>query len=222
MASRPPVQVGTSAHSDCSRAQPSSRPPALRLRARPDLRDARHEEVRLPTKRKIDQVASLTALLSTAEIAIAADYQGMTVAAQTELRQTLRKEGVQMRVVKNTLLRRAATDSGRPQMAALAMGATALVVSDSDPIAAARLVAQYRSEHANTPFVVRSAVMGEDVVNAAYVADLATVPPRDVLLAKIAGSLTSKVAELAGLLQATTRDFAGLIDARATQLEGQG
>jgi large subunit ribosomal protein L10 len=80
---------------------------------------------------------------------------------------------------------------------------------------------QYVREHANSPFQVRSAALGEDLVSAAYVQDLSTVPPRDQLIARIAGNLTSKVAELAGLLQATTRDFASLIDARAQQLEGQ-
>jgi large subunit ribosomal protein L10 len=177
--------------------------------------------VPLPTQRKVEQVASLSALLSNAEIAIAADYQGMTVAAQTQLRQTLRAEGGQMRVVTNTLLRLAAADAGRAQFAELAEGATALVVSDSDPVAAARVVAQYRREHAGTPFTVRKGVMGDAVVDAAYIEDLATVPPRDELIAKIAGGLTSKIAELAGLLQATTREFASLIDARASQLEGQ-
>jgi large subunit ribosomal protein L10 len=177
--------------------------------------------VRLPTQRKIDQVASLSELLSKAEIAIAADYQGMSVAAQTQLRQTLRAEGVQMRVVKNTLLRLAATDAGRESYAALAEGPTALVVSEGDPVAAARIVVQYRREHAGTPFAVRRAVLGDAVVDAAYVEDLATVPPREELIARIAGGLTSKVAELAGLLQATTREFASLIDARASQLEAQ-
>ena len=180
-----------------------------------------NKEVRLPTQRKLDQVASLSALLSNAEIAIAADYQGMTVAAQTQLRQALSAEGVQMRVVKNTLRRIAADEAGRGSFAQLAEGPTALVVSDSDPVAAARLVVQYRREHAGTPFVIRRAVMGDALLDAAYVEDLATVPPREELLSKLAGNLTSKVAELAGLLQATTREFASLIDARATQLEGQ-
>ena len=175
----------------------------------------------MPTQRKIDQVASLSALLSTAEIAIAADYQGMTVAAQTQLRQALSAEGVQIRVVKNTLLRLAAADAGREVMAQLAEGPTAIVVSDSDPVTAARVVAQYRREHAGTPFAVRRAVMGDAVFDAAYVEGLASVPPREELIARIAGGLTSKIAELAGLLQATTREFASLIDARATQLESQ-
>ncbi len=177
--------------------------------------------MRLPTQRKVEQVASLSALLSNAELVIAASYQGMTVASQTQLRQALGAEGVQMRVVKNTLLRRAAADAGREQFAQLAEGPTAIVVTDSDPVAAARLVAQYRREHAGTPFSVRNAIMGDMLVDAAYVEDLATVPSREVLVAKIAGGLTSKIAELAGLLQATTREFAGLIDARASQLETQ-
>ena len=178
--------------------------------------------MRLPTQRKVEQVASLSALLSKAEIAIAADYQGMTVAAQSQLRQTLSAEGVQMRVVKNTLLRLAAAEAGREHFAQLAEGPTALVVSEGDPVAAARLVAQYRREHVGTRFAVRRAVMGDAVVDAAYVEDLATVPPRDELVARLAGNLVSKISELVGLLQATAREFAGLIEARAVQLEEQG
>ena len=174
----------------------------------------------MPTQRKVDQVAGLTEMLSTAEIAIAASYQGMRVSDQTQLRQLLGDGGLQMRVVKNTLLRRAATEAGREYFAALAEGPTALVVGP-DPVAAARLVAQYRREHPQTVFAVRRAVVGADVVDNAYIEDLATVPPREELLARIAGGLTSKIAELAGLLQATTREFAGLIDARANQLEGE-
>lgn len=177
--------------------------------------------MRLPTQRKVEQVAGLSSLLSSAEIAIAASYQGMTVAQQTRLRQALGAEGIQLRVVKNTLLRRAATEAGRDVMAQLAEGPTAIVVSDHDPVAAARLIAQFRRENAGTPFAVRSAVMGESIYDAAYVEDLATVPPREELIARIAGGLTSKIAELAGLLQATTRDFASLIDARAKQLEAE-
>ncbi len=177
-------------------------------------------EVRLPTQHKIDQVADLTALLRDAEITIGAAYQGLKVSDLTSLRRTLNGEGVQVRVVKNTLLRRAATDAGREEIAQLANGPTAILVG-TDPVGTARVVMQYCREHAQSPFQVRGAVVGGSVVDAAYVEDLSTVPPRDQLLARIAGNLTGKIAELAGLLQATTRDFASLIDARANQLEGQ-
>jgi large subunit ribosomal protein L10 len=177
-------------------------------------------EVWLPTQHKVDQVAELTTLLRDAEIAIGASYQGIRVSELTALRRTLSNGGVQLRVVKNTLLRRAASEAGRGHLASLAVGPTAIVVG-SDPVETARTVMQYVREHANSPFQVRSAALGEDLVSAAYVQDLSTVPPRDELIARIAGGLTSKIAELAGLLQATTREFAGLIDARAQQLEGQ-
>jgi large subunit ribosomal protein L10 len=69
---------------------------------------------------------------------------------------------------------------------------------------------------------IRRAVVNGAVVDAAYVQDLATVPPRDELLARIAGSLVAKVRELMMLLEATTREFAGLVEARAAQLESEG
>lgn len=174
----------------------------------------------MPTERKINLVAELSSLLRDAEIAIAASYQGIPVSELMALRRTLGNSGVQMRVVKNTLMRRAAAEVGRELFAGLADGPTAIMVGN-DPVEASRVVVQYKREHAASPFQVRNAVVGGEMVNTAYIEDLATVPPRDVLLSRIAGNLTSKIAELAGLLQATTREFAGLIDARATQLEAQ-
>lgn len=173
----------------------------------------------MPTERKIALVAELRELIETSGIAIAVSCQGMPVTDQTLLRRRLRERGVALRVVKNTLLLRAAADAGREEFAVLADGPTALVTHPDDPIAAARAVAAWRSERADTPLVVRNAVVGGEVFDAVRVADLATVPPRDELLARIAGGLTGKVAELALLLQASTRQLAGLLDARARQLE---
>lgn len=125
-----------------------------------------------------------------------------------------------MRVIKNTLLTRAANESGQPVYAELGQGPTALVTHPDDPIAAARAVQNYRRDNPQTPFEVRNAVLDGALIDAEYVADLATVPPREVLVARVAGGLTGKIVELLGLLQASTREFAGLIDARAEQLEG--
>ena len=78
---------------------------------------------------------------------------------------------------------------------------------------------QLRRSHLGTPFVARNAVLDGQVVDGEYVTDLATVPPREELLARIAGGLTAKITELVLLLQASTRELAGLLDARAQQLE---
>ena len=171
------------------------------------------------TERKMALVAELKALIEESEITIAMAYQGIPVTDQTQLRRQLQDVGVSLRVVKNTLLLRAADEAGSEAHRALADGPTALVTHPNDPVAAARAVEGWRRTHLGTPFEVRSAVIGGQVVDAAYVLDLATVPPREELLGRLAGGLTAKITELVMLLQASTRDLAGLIDARAQQLE---
>jgi large subunit ribosomal protein L10 len=173
----------------------------------------------VPTERKIALVAELKELIEASEVAIATSYQGMPVTEQTLLRRQLRESGVTLRIVKNSLLLRAADEAGRAHFAQLADGPTALVTHPDDPVAAARAVATWGREHQDTALAVRNAVIGDEVVDAAYIADLATVPTREVLLGRLAGGLTAKVTELVLLLQSATRELAGLIDARAQQLE---
>ena len=173
----------------------------------------------MPTERKIALVADLTELLASSEVAIATGCQGMAVAEQTALRQLLSESGVALRIVKNTLLLRAADAAGRAEYAQLADGPTALVTHPDDPVSAARAVMSWGRTRPDTTFAVRNAVISGALVDAAYVADLATVPPRDVLLGRLAGSLTGKITELVLLLQAAQQEFVGLLDARAQQLE---
>ncbi len=124
--------------------------------------------------------------------------------------------------MKNTLLRIAATNADAEVFAELADGPTALVVGYDEPIGPARGIAGYIDDTPGTPVEIRNAVVAGALVDADYVRDLATVPPRDELLARIAGGLVGKIRELMMLLEATTRDFAGLIEARAVQLEEEG
>lgn len=176
----------------------------------------------MPTERKVQMVAELSDLLKDAEIAIATTYQGVPMGVQNELRRTLGEAGAQFQVVKNTLLKRAANDLGKPLYGELTDGPTALAVSVGDIVAAAKALTTFVQARPNSPLKIRNAVVNGQLVDAAYVQDLATVPPRDELVARLAGNLVSKIRELAGLLQATTRDFIGLVEARAVQLEEQG
>jgi large subunit ribosomal protein L10 len=176
----------------------------------------------MPTERKIAQVADLKELISRAEIAIATSYQGTSVAEQVALRAAIREVGAEMRVVKNTLLKIAAADAGLEQFGSLADGPTAIVFGYGEPVGPARALANYLKEHADSAVEIRQAVVSGELVDAAYVKDLATVPPREELLARIAGGLFAKVRELMMLLDGTTREFAGLLEARATQLESEG
>jgi len=176
----------------------------------------------MPTERKIQQVAELKDQIGRAEIAIAASYQGTSVAEQVALRQAIREVGAEMRVVKNTLLKIAATDAGLEQFGELADGPTAVVFGYDEPVAPARAITDYLKANDSSAVVIRRAVVGGELVDEAYVRDLATVPPREELLARIAGGLVGQIRELMGLLDATTREFAGLVEARAAQLESEG
>ncbi|MEZ4501840.1 MAG: 50S ribosomal protein L10 [Dehalococcoidia bacterium] len=176
----------------------------------------------MATDRKVQLVAEIQALLQDAKIAIATSYQGVSVAEQNALRAALTDAGVQFRVVKNTLLKRAADGAGNPAYGELTAGPTALAIGTEDIVSAAKALTAFLESRPNTPVQIRNAVVEGALVDDAYVRELASVPPRDELLARIAGGLVGKIRELMMLLDATTRDFAGLIEARAAQLEAEG
>lgn len=180
---------------------------------------AEEEEERLPTPRKVAQVAQLEGVLSRAEIAISAAYQSEPMARQVALRSQLREAGAEMHVVKNTLLRIAANNIGRPEFAELGEEATAIIVGFDEPVSAAKALTAFIRSTDGTNVTIRRAVVSGQVVDEAYVRELATLPSQDELAARLAGNLTAKIAEFSGLLQAVQREFVGLIEARAVQLE---
>ena len=173
----------------------------------------------MPTPRKVEQVAALVDVIGRAEIAISAQYQGVSMAQQVELRNRLRAAGAEMHVVKNTLLKIAAERAGRPLFTELAEGPTAIIVGFDEPVAPSKALVTYLREHADSKVQIRRAVIGEEVVDEAYVRQLATLPSREELLAKLAGNVVGKIAEFNSLLLATQRKFVGLVEARAKQLE---
>jgi len=173
----------------------------------------------MPTPRKVEQVAALVDVISRAEIAISAQYQGVAMSQQVELRNRLREAGAEMHVVKNTLLRIAAERAGKPEFADLAEGPTAIIVGFDEPVAPSKALVNYLKDHADSKVQIRRAVVGDEVVSEAYIRDLATLPTKDELVAKLAGNLVGKIAEFSGLLVATQRKFVGLVEARAVQLE---
>ena len=173
----------------------------------------------MPTEKKAETISELTKLLSRSSVVIGADYRGLRVSETTALRRQLRDAGIEMHVIKNTLFRRAAEAAGKPDLVALAEGPTALVIGFDDPIAPIKTVVEYQRAARNT-FVARSAFLEGQVFAGSRLADLATLPSKDNLIAQVVGSLQSPIASFAYLLQASIQEFSGLIDARAAQMEG--
>lgn len=172
----------------------------------------------MPTEKKIQEVAALTEALSKSSVVIGADYRGLRVSETTALRRTLRDAGIQMHVVKNTLFLRAAEAAGMPAIGELAEGPTALIVGFDDPLVPIKTIVEYQRTARNT-FAARKAYLEGQVFPANRLADLATLPPKETMIAEFAGMLQSPITNLVYLLQATMQEFSGLLDARAEQME---
>ncbi len=185
----------------------------------------------MPTQRKIDTVQELRDRIERCAIAIAADYRGLTVTQMNQLRRAMHEAGVELRVVKNRLFLMAAQQAERPAMAELVEGPTAIVFGYDDVSIPAKAAAEYERT-ARNDFAVRKGVLDDQILSSADLKDLATLPPRDVLLGQVAGALQAPVAHLAGLLanlltnpagrllNDSISTFARLLEARANQLEG--
>lgn len=173
----------------------------------------------MPNPKKIEAVAELTEVLSRSKLVIGADYRGLTVAEITNLRRQLRDAGIELHVIKNTLFLRAAEAAGVPELVELAEGPTALVIGFDDPLAHVKTVVEYQRSARNS-FAARKAYFDGQVWAANRLTELAMLPPKEVLLAEIAGGLQSPIVTFAFLIQSTIQEFVGLLDARAQQLEG--
>lgn len=173
----------------------------------------------MPTQKKIETVKTLSDLLSRSTVVVGAEYRGLRVADVTNLRRMLREQGVEMHVIKNTLFSLAAEAAGRPEMAELCDGPTAVVVGFGDPVAPVKTLVEYQRTSRNT-FAARKAYLEGQIFPASRLQDIANLPPKDTLLAEFAGAIASPITTFAYLMQATLQEFVGLLDARAEQVGG--
>lgn len=172
----------------------------------------------MPTEKKINEVKELTDKLQRSSVIIGAEYRGLTVSESTALRKTVREAGMQMQVVKNTLFLRAADAAGMSSAAELAEGPTVIIFGYDDPIVPIKTVVDYQRQARNA-FAARKAFLDGQIVPGNRLTELAALPPRDQMIAEIAGALQSPIINLVSLFAATIQEFSGLLDARAGQLE---
>lgn len=160
---------------------------------------------------KVETVEKLTEKLRHAKALVLTDYRGLTVAQLHELRTRLRAGGVEYVVVKNTLARRAAQAAGLPGLPPLLVGPMALAVGYEDEAAPARLVAEYI--RANRRLAITAGLLEGQPLTDAEVAILAEAPPKDVLIARLLGSMQAPVTQLASVLQETVVRLARALQA---------
>ncbi len=170
-----------------------------------------------PRQEKVAVVAEIREKLSSADAAIITEYRGMSVAALAQLRRTLRQSGAEYKVYKNTLARFAAHEVGIDGLDALLVGPTGITFVNGDVAAAAKALRD--AAKANPLLVIKGGSLGNKTLSAKDIEALADLPPRDVLLAQLAGAFQAPLVKTAGLLQALPRNFAyglkALIDQKA-------
>ncbi len=166
-------------------------------------------------------VAELAERLRQTQTLVIADYRGLSMGEIDQLRTELLKHGARFRVVKNTLTRRAAEVAGADSLLALLEGPTAIAFleSDGDPVAVAKAL----SDAARTTrmLAVRGGLLDGRPIGEEDVANLAKLPPAEVLRGQVLGAILSPLHMIAGLIAAPLRDLVGLIDARIEQLEAE-
>ena len=161
-------------------------------------------------------VAEVSAQVATAQAIIVAEYRGLEVGVMTDLRAKARKSGVYLRVLKNTLVRRAVKDTPFDKLAEKMVGPLVYGIS-SDPVANAKVLNDFAK--ANDKFVIKAGGMPNSVISAKEVTALANMPSRDQLLATLLGTMQAPVAKFVQTLNEVPGRFVRTLAAVRDQKE---
>ena len=160
-------------------------------------------------------VAELSAQVAVAQTVVVAEYRGIAVEDMTRLRAKARTEGVYLRVLKNTLVRRALADTPFAGISDQLVGPLAYGVS-KDPVAAAKVMHEFAKT--NDKFVIKAGAMPNFVMSAKDVGNLASMPSRDELLSKLLGTMQAPIAQFVRTLnEVPTKFVRGLAAVRDKQ-----
>ena len=162
-------------------------------------------------------VESLAAKMQSAAAGVLVKYEGIKVAEDTELRNALRKAGVEYTVMKNTLTGKACDIAGYGDMKQYLNGMTAIAISQDDPIAPAKIMKQFADKI--ECFEIKAGFVDGGVIDLAGVESLAATPSKEVLIAKMMGSLMSSLYGFACVLQAKIDKENGGADAAEAPAE---
>ncbi len=173
----------------------------------------------MPTEKKAKTIENLKEAFSKSNITILTHYQGLTTAEMTALRRKLQASKSEYQVVKNTLFRLAAEGIGKGDLVGSVAGPTAVVFGYGEAAASAKVLADYIGD-TKSNLTIKGALFGDRALTPVEVMTLATLPSKEVLLAKVFGQMKSPMAALLGCLTAPMRSMVGVLQARIKQLEG--
>ena len=174
----------------------------------------------MPTQAKIDEVARLKEIFESAVSLVLADYRGVNANEMVELREKFTKEGLEYRVVKDTLARIAAEQAGIEGLPEMIEGPISIAIAYEDPAIAFKLSDQCRKTYSPN-YTLKGGVFEGAVVPKDEVAKYAALPSREELLTTVAYMLASPMRKMAMMLQAKIREMAVVLNELKKQREDQ-
>ncbi len=154
---------------------------------------------------KKQAVAEITKKFQDAKSVVVVSYSGLTVEQVTKLRAQCRAANVDYCVLKNTLARRALNDLKITGLDEILNGTSAFAFSNEDVVAGAKIITEFVEKNKTEAIQVKAGLMGNEIMDPAKVAELSKVPSREVLLARLLGSLQSSVSGFVRVLDAIAK-----------------
>lgn len=155
--------------------------------------------------------------LEAATLVICTDYRGLNVEQVTELRNKLRVPGVEYRVLKNTMFRFALQKAGYEDIAAQISGPNAVIFSQDDPVGPAKTIFEFAKT--NKDLEIKLGILEGQVLSPEGIKDLAQLPPREVLLAQVVGTMQAPITAFVRVLNANLTGLVRALDGIREQKE---
>jgi len=171
---------------------------------------------------KQETVAEIKERFKSAKSVVLVDYRGVNVAQVTELRRQFRAAGVDYVVLKNTLVQRAVDDLKITDLDQYLTGPSAFAFGVNDPVAPAKVLTEFITKTKNDSLRPKAAYIDGAVFGPEGVKALSELPPKEVLIARMMGSLNAPITNFVGALSAILRSVVFAIDAIRKQKEESG
>ncbi|WKY47199.1 50S ribosomal protein L10 [Eubacteriaceae bacterium ES3] len=149
------------------------------------------------------------------QTAVLVDYRGLNVEEVTELRKKAREAGIDYKVYKNSMMRFAAKETGLEGLLDVMVGPTAVAFCETDPVAPAKLLSEFAKTH--KALEIKAGMVDGKVLDVKGVEDLAELPPREVLVAKVLGGLNAPITGFVNVLNGNIRGLVVALNAIAEQ-----
>lgn len=153
--------------------------------------------------------------MKNAQGTVVVDYRGLNAEEVTELRKKARENNIDYKVYKNSMMRFAAKEAGVEGLLDVLVGPTAIAFCEDDPVAPAKLINDFAGEH--KALEIKAGVVEGKVLDVAGVKELAELPPREVLVAKVLGGLNAPISGFANVLNANLKGLVVALNAIAEQ-----